>query len=237
MKTIHGVGVGPGDPELLTIKAARLIEAADIVAYPQADDAPSYARAIVADRLRDVEEEPIVVPMRTERHPAESVYDQAAERLVGHAAAGRSVVVLCEGDPFFYGSFMYLFARMAERAPVEVVPGVSSLVAAAAAVPRPLAARNDVLTVLSAVLPNDALRGAIERAQSITIIKLGRHFARVRALLRELSLEGATYYCERIGTADQRIVALSDLEVADAPYFSMLLVYRGSDAAIRGSNS
>ena len=234
MGAIHGVGVGPGDPELLTLKAARLIAEADVVSYPRADDAPSFAREIVADRLAHVIEEPIVVPMRTDRHPASAVYDDAAKRLLAHASAGRNVVVLCEGDPFFYGSFMYLFARLSGEARVGVVPGVSSIMAAAAAIPRPLASRNDTLQVLSAVRSDDALEAALRGGEAAAIIKLGRHLPRLRALLDAMGLLDRTYYCERIGTSRGRTVRLDRMRGEEAPYFSLLLVYRGDEPAILG---
>lgn len=224
-----GVGVGPGDPELLTIKAARLIEQAPVIAYPQPDDGPSFARSIVAERMGDATEEPIVVPMRTARFPAAEVYDEAAQRLSRHLDEGRDVVVLCEGDPFFYGSFMYLFARLNGRHRVEIVPGVSSMTAASAASALPLAARNDVLTILPAPLPDETLEARLQSTNAAVIIKLGRHFPRVRALLDQLGLVGATHYCERVGLDTERLVPLRELEQFDAPYFSLLLVYRGAE--------
>ena len=224
-----GVGVGPGDPELLTLKAARLIGSVPVVAYPMPDDGPSFARSIVADLLGKQVEEPIVVPMRRERFPAASVYDEAAERLGAHMDAGRDVVVLCEGDPFFYGSFMYLFARIAGRYAVEVVPGVSSIMAAAAASGVPLAARNDVLTVVPATLPDAEIETRIQAADAVAIIKLGRNFPRVRALLDRMGLTGSTRYCERVGGPEETLCGLSSLDDDVAPYFSLLLVYRGSE--------
>ena len=148
--TLYGVGVGPGDPELITLKAARLIAAAPVIAYPAPDTGSSFARRIAADVIPEtVLEIPMIVPMRTERFPAQDVYAQAAAEISGHLQAGRDVVVLCEGDPLFYGSFMYLFVRLADEHRTEIVPGVSSLGACAAALARPLVARNDTLTVLA----------------------------------------------------------------------------------------
>ena len=121
--------------------------------------------------------------MVVERFPAQEVYDRAAKSLGEHLEAQRDVAVLCEGDPFFYGSFMYLFARRAERFPVEVVPGVSSLTACAAVLGAPLAARNDVLTVVPAPLDEAALKARLSNGDAAAIIKLGRHFAKVRRVL------------------------------------------------------
>ena len=229
--TLYGVGVGPGDPDLVTRGAARIIKSCPVVAYAQADDAPSMARSIVADLLGRQHEEPIVVPMRRERHPAASVYDEAAGRLGSHLDGGRDVAVLCEGDPFHYGSFMYLHERMAPRWPVRIVPGVTSVCAAAAACGRPLAARDDVLATVPATLPDSAIEQQIELSQSVAIIKLGRHLPRVRALLERHGLVGRTAYCERVGLRAQRLATLD--EVGDeAPYFSLLIVYRGEEPAI-----
>ena len=234
---VIGIGVGPGDPELLTIKGARLIAEADVVAYPQAPDRESFARSIVANRLGHALEDPIVVPMVAERHPAANIYDAAADRLLAHSNAGRRVVILCEGDPFFYGSFMYLFARLAERTAVEVVPGVSSLNAAAAAIPRPLVSRNDTLAVVSAGSSDDAIERTIERSESVTILKLGRHLPKVRGLLSRIGLLRRAYYCERVTLPEQRIVRLDQLGAVEAPYFSLINVYRGSEPAIVGGAS
>ena len=112
--TLYGIGVGPGDPELLTLKAHRILNECNIVAYPAPDEGMSFARSIVECYMdSDKTEIPIVIPMRVERFPAAQVYDEASAKLSKHLASGRDVAVLCEGDPFFYGSFMYLFERLA----------------------------------------------------------------------------------------------------------------------------
>lgn len=229
--TLYGVGVGPGDPELVTLAAARRIEASPIVAYAQADDAPSFARAIVADMLGSQVEEPIVVPMRRERHPAAEVYDEAATRLGAHLDAGRDVCVLCEGDPFHYGSFMYLHARMADRWPTRIVPGITSVCAAAAATGRPLVARDDVLCTVPATLPDAAIEARIRGNDAIAIMKLGRHLPRIITLLDRMGLTDRTAYCERVGLSEERLLPLRHAPDR-APYFSLLLIYRGSESAI-----
>ena len=126
--TLYGLGIGPGDPELITLKALKRLQAVPVIAYPAPQEGDSLARAIVAPHLDGAQREiAIRMPMVAARFPAQEVYDRAAEAIGGELEAGRDVAVLCEGDPFFYGSFMYLFGRMAERYPVEVIPGVSSL--------------------------------------------------------------------------------------------------------------
>ena len=227
--TLYGVGVGPGDPELLTLKAVRIIASASVIAYPQADDAPSFARSIVADRLEGKVEEPIVVPMRTERFPAQRVYDEAAERLRVHLDEGRDVAVLCEGDPFFYGSFLYLYERVASTHDVRVVPGVSSMLAAASAIGRPLARRDDTLSVLPATLPDDELEPALLASRNVVVIKLGRHFKRVFALFERLGLVDSTSYCERLGLPNQHLASMRSMAGRTAPYFSLLLCSKGAE--------
>ncbi|MEX6507417.1 precorrin-2 C(20)-methyltransferase [Jiella sp. M17.18] len=230
--TLTGLGVGPGDPELLTLKALRLLKAAPVVAYPAPEGGDSFARAIVADFLSPEQEEiAIEMPMRVERFPAAEVYDAAAAKIAARLDAGRDVAVLCEGDPFFYGSFMYLFDRLADRYPAEIVPGVASVTAAAAAAKRPLTARNDVLTVIPGPLDDNELAERITAAQSFAIMKLGRHFGRVKALLERLGLSDACAYCERVSLPEERVLPLAAVS-GDAPYFSMILGYRGDEPAI-----
>ena len=227
--TLYGLGVGPGDPELLTLKADRILRAAPVVAYPAPDTGPSFARQIVAVTLSDRQVEiPIVIPMRAERFPARQVYDTASETIADHLTDGRDVAVLCEGDPFFYGSFMYLYERLADRFRCEIVPGVSSMMAGAAALRRPLAARNDVLSVIPGPLDDTAIVAKLESTDAAAIIKIGRHFSRIVSLLEKLNLVSCCGYLERISLPEERIMPLSQAGTS-APYFSMILVYKGSE--------
>jgi len=224
--TLYGLGVGPGDPELLTVKALRLLRAATVVAYPAPESGGSFARSIVAPYLEDgIVEVPIRIPI-TGGEPGEAVYDRAAAMLGSHLDAGRDVAVLCEGDPFFYGSFMYLFGRLADRYPVEVVPGVSSLMACAAALGAPLSARNDTLLVIPAPLPAGILRVRLAEAEAAAIIKIGRHFEKVRGVLTDLGIVDCARYVERATLDNQRIVPIDAVDPADVPYFSLILVHR-----------
>ncbi|WP_328703019.1 precorrin-2 C(20)-methyltransferase [Arenibaculum pallidiluteum] len=225
--TVYGLGIGPGDPELITLKALRLLRAAPVLAYPAPLGGESLARAIVAQHLPGTQTEVVIeVPMRPDPMPAQEAYDRAAEVLGMHLDAGRDVAVLCEGDPFFYGSFMYLFARMAARHPVEVVPGVSSLTACAAALRTPLAARNDALAVLPAPLPAETLLARLQGCEAAAIIKLGRHFGKVRDVLEQAGLTDRARYVERATMANQRILPLAAVDAARVPYFAMILVHQ-----------
>jgi precorrin-2/cobalt-factor-2 C20-methyltransferase len=226
---LYGIGVGPGDPELITVKALRILRDAFVIAYPQPDDGPSFARSIVEHYLSsDQLEIPIIVPMDTKRHPAKAVYDAAAETIAHHLDAGSDVVVLCEGDPFFYGSFMYLHERLAGRYAVEVVPGVSSMMAASAGTARPLAARNDVLSVIPGPLEDARIKAQIEQSDAVAIIKLGRHYGRIKTLIEEMGLTANAAFIERVSLANQKLMPLRDAPDA-APYFSMILIYKGAE--------
>ncbi len=224
---VCGVGVGPGDPELLTLKGLRLICKADVIAFPAPLEGPSFARSIVAPHLDDSRVElPIRMPMQESRFPAAAVYDRAAREITGHLEAGRGVAVLCQGDPFLYGSFLYLFARLAADWPVEVVPGVSSLTACAAAAGSALAARNDVLSVLPAPLGDAELEARLSACDAAALVKVGRHFPRVRRLLMRLGLEDRARLVIRAGLADERVQPLDSVDPAAVPYFSTILLHK-----------
>lgn len=229
--TLHLVGVGPGDPELLTLKAARILGAADVVAYPTTGEDAAFALSIAEAHLNpDAVRLPIPIPMRVERGPARAAYDEAAAAILAHLGAGRDVAWLCEGDPLFYGSAMYLVSRIAPHAPVAVIPGVTSLTAAAAAIARPLAARNEMLKVLPAPLPDEVLRRELAAAPAAAIIKVGRHFDRIRALLAETGHASGAVVVEHATGPGQRITPLAGFDHDERPYFSTILCYRGEEA-------
>jgi len=226
---LYGVGLGPGAPDLITLRAARLIEAARVVAYPSLAGGASFARAIAADLIPATAREIVMdVPMTPAREPAQAAYDAGAAQIATALDAGDDVVCLCEGDPFFYGSFMYLFARLSDRYKVEVVPGVTSVTACAARAGRPLVARNERLTVLPGPLPEAELRARIESAESLAIMKVGRHLPKIRAVLDDLGLTQRATYIERATLSEEVILPLAQAP-DNAPYFSMILLTKGSD--------
>ncbi len=229
--TLYLVGVGPGDPELLTLKAARILGAAHVIAYPSGNGDLALALEIAGAHLNPAAEVMAVeLPMRVEREPAAAAYDEAAAMIRARLADGRDVAWLCEGDPLFYGSAMYLLERLGATETVVVVPGVTSLTAAAAAIPRPLAARNEMLKILPAPLSDAALRGELASTQAAAIIKVGRHFDRVRALLGETAHWHNAIVVEHATTGRQRITRLSDFAHDERPYFSTILCYAGAEA-------
>jgi precorrin-2/cobalt-factor-2 C20-methyltransferase len=229
--TIWGIGVGPGDPELLTLKAHRIITTADVIAYPAPKDGHSLARAIVADHLPGGQEEiAIRISMDATTFPPKDVYANAAEDIGARAAAGKSVAILCEGDPFFFGSFMYLFENLSGRWAVDIVPGVSSMMASAAALQIPLAARNDVISVIPATLDEDTISARLTGADTAVFIKVGRHLGKVRKALETADLLQHAQYIERATMTAERKMPLADMGEATAPYFSMVLVHRRGSA-------
>lgn len=231
--TLYGVGVGPGDPELTTIKAARLIGDADVVAYHCARHGRSVARGIAEPHLRGSPiEEVLVYPVTTEDvgHPDEyrraidEFYAAAAARLAAHLDAGRDVVLLSEGDPLFYGSYMHMHKRLAHRYPTVVVPGVTSVSAAAAAVGRPLVERDEVLTVLPGTLPRGELARRLADTDSAAIVKLGRTFPAVRDALTDAGRLDEAIYVERASTARERSGRIVDVDPSTVPYFAAALL-------------
>ena len=226
---LYGIGLGPGDAELMTLKAARLISAAKVVAYPTLAGGDSFARSIAADLIGDgVQEIVIDVPMKLERGPAQAAYDAAADRISAILETGLDVAVLCEGDPFFYGSFMYIYARLKGRFETEVVPGITAMTASAASLGLPLAARNEMLSVVPGPLPDAELRQKIKAADSVVIMKVGRHLGRIRALIEALGLLDQAHYIERATLPNEQKMPLAKAPGA-APYFSMILITKEAD--------
>ena len=225
---LYGIGVGPGDPELLTLKAVRLVAEAGVIAYPApADGTDSMARAIAAPHIPAGKTEIVIeTPMVPGQFPANDVYDRYADEIANHLKAGRDVAVLCEGDPFLYGSFMYLFGRLAGDFPCEVVPGVSSLGACAARAGQPLVSRNQVLAIVPAPLDEADLEVRIAIADAVAIMKVGRHLEKVRSVLDKLGRLETAVYVERATLMDEKVMPLINVSEDRAPYFSMILARR-----------
>lgn len=240
---LWGVGLGPGDPELMTVKAARLIGEADVIAYHSARHGRSIARSVAEPYLRgDQLEERLMYPVTTEgtSHPGgyqgaiAEFYEHAAKRLAEHLDAGRDVVLLCEGDPFFYGSYMYMHERLCDTYEAEVVPGVTSVSAASAVLGRPLVQKEETLTVLPGTLPTPELAMRLAEADAAAVMKLGRTFGSVRDALAEAGKLEDAYYVERATWttaggpgADgrtQRVERLVDVDPDSVPYFSVALL-------------
>ncbi len=229
-----GIGVGPGDPELMTLKAARHIASADVIVSlakkgAGGGNARRIANAHIADGKRELALE---YPVTTEALPDGvsyeglliDFYDASAKQIAELLEEGLEVGVLCEGDPLFYGSFMYLLNRLAPNYEVEVVPGVSSMLGAASVVGSPIACLNEVLTVLSGVLSHEQLVRRLQATDCAVIMKLGRNLERVRGAVEDAGMLERAIYVERATMENQKV---SPLRVADAktsPYFSLIVI-------------
>lgn len=225
--TLWGLGIGPGDPDLITVKARRLLRSAPVLAYAATESGDSLARSIAAPNLPGGQIEiAIRTPMIAGQFPAAHVYDRYSAEIADHLDAGRDVALVCEGDPFVYGSFMYVYARLAPRYRTVVVPGVSSVGACAAVAGVPLVSRNQVLSLVPAPLPEAELERRIADGDAVVVMKVGRHLAKVRRVLTRVGLAASAHYVERATMESQRIVALDAVGADTAPYFSTILVRR-----------
>ncbi len=229
----YGVGLGPGDPELVTLKAARVIAEADVVAYHAGVNKRSYARGIAAHLFRqDAIEEELRYPVTTGTtdHPGgyagalAGFYEESAARMATHLDAGRTVALLAEGDPLFYGSYMYMHDRLSSRYPTEIIPGLPAFVAATAATASPLVRQSDVLTVLPGTLPEAELARRLADTDGAIIMKLGRTFPAVRRALASAGRLGHAFYVERASHAEQRWMPVGDVDEASVPYLSLIVV-------------
>jgi precorrin-2/cobalt-factor-2 C20-methyltransferase len=228
-----GVGVGPGDPELLTLKAVRALEAAHVVAHFAKNGNSSNARAAAASHLRsEATELEFRYPVTTEMPHHSSAYcsriaafyDECARRVAAHLDAGRSVAVLCAGDPLFYGSYMHLHARLAPRYQTEVIAGVTGMSGCWSAAGLPIAQGDDVFTVIPATLPETELTRRVSEADSAVIMKLGRNLAKVRRALDKAKRLERAIYVERGTMRNAVVMQLTAKQDEEAPYLAVVMV-------------
>ncbi len=230
---LYGIGLGPGDPELLTVKAVRLIQSAAVVGYFAKAGRRGNAREIV-DRWMtgSAEELPLHYPMTTE-HAFDSpvyvsvlaaFYENAVAAIGAHLDAGRDVALLSEGDPLFYGSFMHLYIRLRAHYPVTLVPGVMGMAGCWAAAAEPMTWGDDTLLVVPGTLPLEALIERLRGTDAAVIMKLGRNFGKVRLAVQEAGLLDRAIYVERGTMANEVVMNLADRTESEAPYFSLILI-------------
>ncbi len=228
----YGVGVGPGDPELMTVKAVRLIQQCDLVTYLSSDNGNSMARTIAASALKDrirpgQQEQAIVMPMCESREVANSVYDEASRLIAGHLDKGEQVVFLCQGDPFLFGSFSYLYDRLADNYQVEIVPGISSINASAALCGKPLGLLAENIAIISGRRDSDDILQTLRQFDNVAIMKPGRRRAELLALIERANRIDDCCYIEYAGHEKQRIVRdIRTLDERPGPYFSLFLINR-----------
>ena len=231
--TIHGVGLGPGASDLMSVRADRLVRGARHIAYFRKAGRPGQARKIVDGMLRaDVVEYAMEYPVTTEIAVTDPRYNDRLSRfyagcidhLAGLARTGEDVVVLCEGDPFFYGSFMHLYTRLSGLVPVQVVPGITGMSGAWTASGAPITWGDDILTVLMGTLPEGELVRRIRDTDALVVMKIGRHLAKLRRAVAAAGRGDTAWLVEHAAMAEQRVTRLRDAETV-APYFSILLIH------------
>lgn len=231
MSHLFGIGVGPGDPELLTLKAARLIGSLPVLAHIGADGRESRARRIVAGLIgAGTRELGTDMPMRCAPEAARPVYDELARRIAEEIAQGRDVGFLCEGDPLLFGSFVAVMDRLGDRVPVTIVPGISSIAASAARTRHVLALRDELLTILPATAPDARLQAALAHADSAAILKVGRHLPRIRTLLENSGLAEHAIVVTEVGSTAEHARPLGEVDADRLPYFALILTRRPREA-------
>jgi precorrin-2/cobalt-factor-2 C20-methyltransferase len=228
-----GIGVGPGDPELMTLKATRALAEADLLVHFAKTGSMSHARTIAAGHIKaDTPELPLFYPMTSEqprngscyREAMREFYDDAAATLAAELDAGRAVAVICEGDPLFYGSYMHLHVRLAPRYPTQVIAGVTGMSGCWSAVGAPIAQGDDVFMVLPATLPEAELEQRLKDADAAVVMKLGRHLPKIRRTLARIGRLERAIYVERGSTQSAVMMRLADKPDDAAPYFAIVLV-------------
>lgn len=232
--TIHGVGLGPGAADLMSVRADRLVRAARHVAYFRKSGRRGHARTIVEGMLRDdVVEYPMDYPVTTEipftdpryNECLSAFYSACTAHILSLVRGGEDVVVLCEGDPFFYGSFMHLHSRLKDHAPVAVVPGITGMSGAWTASGAPITWGDDVLTVAMATLPEAELTRRIAETDALVVMKIGRHLPKLRRAIAAAGREGQAWLVEHAAQSAERVRPLAEVEDAPAPYFSIALIH------------
>lgn len=230
---LFGLGVGPGDPDLVTMKAVKLIEMSDVIAFPSATASGGNARKTIAPYIKDTHHLlPLIYPV-TAGPVADTAaylpimnkfYDDTAEEVAAYLEKGKNVSIICAGDPFVFGSYMYWHARLSGRYETTVVPGVSSILAAPVQLGMPLCHREDVVSIIPATLTEEELIDQLNRCGSAVIMKLGRTFPKVVRALEKAGLMDKAYYVERATMEKQRILPVKNVKANDVAYFSVIVI-------------
>lgn len=232
--TIHGLGLGPGDPDLMTVRADRLLRQARHVAYFRKAGRQGQARRIVDGMIPEAAVEfAMEYPVTTEipftdpeyNRLLASFYEDCTEHLRNLALAGEDVVVLCEGDPFFYGSFMHLYMRLMDQVPVQVVPAITGMSAAWTATGTPITWGDDILTVLMGTLPEDVLAARMADTDAFVVMKIGRNIDKLRQALKTAGRYEQAWLVEYASMPGQTVQRLAEAEGKVTPYFSIVVVH------------
>ncbi len=230
---LYGIGVGPGHPRYLTLRAAGLIKSVDVLAYFAKKGRPGNARTIVTPLVEVTQVQlRLEYPLTTElpaSHPdyqkqIHEFYEESALTISDQLGEGRSVGLLSEGDPFFYGSFMHMWHRLCENHEVEVIPGVTGMSGCWTRANTPITWGDDILRVLPGTLPEDKLTQQLQQADACVIMKVGRNLGKVRRAIAKAGLTQRAIYVERGMMEGEIIMPVSELEKETGPYFAMVLI-------------
>lgn len=246
--TLFGVGVGPGDPDLLTLKAARVLRESRVVAFFAKRGQPGNARTTAAALIpAQAELLPLHYPYTTElspRHPEyvsamRAFYDESAARIAEPLNQGRDVAVLCEGDPLFYGSYMYLHDRLAKRFRCVVIPGITSFAGCAAGAGIPLVSTDRTFSIVPGTLPEAELKARLASGDALAVIKLGKNLGKVRRVLSELGRLHEAVYFERGTTSAEVTLPLAQKTDDRSIYFALVIVpaHDGGPYRARGAET
>lgn len=223
MTKIYGIGVGTGDPELITLKGLRILRSCGVVAYQSAEGRSSIARSIVAGYLRADQIE-VIYHLPRAKDENEADYDGAIAPILPYLEQGKDIAVICEGDPLLYGSFMYVFTRLQDKYPIEVIPGICSPLGAASVLGLPLSYRQEVFKIIPATASHHRLTLELSQLDACAIIKLSNNFTKVRSVLARLNLLERALYIERATMPGQKIIPIDLVDPENVPYFSLILI-------------
>ncbi|MCH9852329.1 MAG: precorrin-2 C(20)-methyltransferase [Alphaproteobacteria bacterium] len=239
MAKIYGIGMGPGDAELITVKARDILQNVPVIAYPTPENGTSFVRQIADFWLKQWPQKielPIALPMKisADRKITDSIYASAAKQIIIHAEQGSDVAILCEGDPFIYGSFTYLFeslqSQMADKKSphqLSVIAGISSILCSAANMQKPLARQSEPMLIIPALVIDDDFKARIASSGVTIIMKISSRFGALRDLLEEMDLLDDADYIEYASLPQQKIIAMRDADFSHAPYFSLVIIRNG----------
>ena len=219
----YGIGVGTGDPEYLTLKAVRLIQQADVIAYLKSDKGVSIAHNIASEWIKDQQPMAILMPYKTERNAANKAYDTAAEQISDYLQQGKSVAFICEGDPLFFGSYIYLHQRLSPNYRCEIVPGISSINAASALAQIPLTQQNETLAIVTSRNTDEEILDALSNYSSVVIMKAGVARPRLLALIKQSGRLDKTCYIQRAGQEGEVVIRDVSQLTGKGDYSSLLV--------------
>ncbi len=231
--TLYIVGTGPGDPELMTLKAARVIGSAKVIAYFAKRGRQSHARSIAEAHISfGAEELRLEYPFTTERDVNDEnyivgiseFYAECTARIAARLDAGSDVGLLCEGDPFFYGSSQALLDRLGTAYKTVVIPGVTGMSGCWTCAGMPMAHGDDVLAVLPGTLDEENLVERLVASDAAVIMKVGRNLAKIRTALQRSGRAARAIYVEHGTMTGERVLPFVEFEEMTAPYFAVVLV-------------